>query len=244
VENRYLLSQVDWKVRTSRHFVIYYQDPEHGRAIAAIAEYYLEKIIDDLRARRVHDWRKKYSIFVLEDAALWKQFLLALGIEAELTGGFTSGAEKGEIFLFNISIAYMQLALPHELTHIILDELETQGKKWPIWFDEGFANYEGAIIGMNEELLTEAMRTGNYIRLSQLVSATVYPNDVKMRELFYTQAEKLVEFLITQYGRHRFAEFARNLQKDDFEKALLSAYGGKIGSVEMLEKMWIRYLTE
>lgn len=239
-----LLSEGTWKTRKTQHFTVHSQEPSQGKAVANRAEYYLEKITDDLRIRKIHDTRKKYTVYVVKEESQWRRFLEKLGIQTELTGGFTTGAATGEIFLHAISIPYLQLAFPHELTHIILEEL-AQRRKIPLWFDEGFANYEGGIIGIDEELLMESLRDGKLISLKELVQAKAYPQDVENKKLFYTEAERFVEFLITQYGRRRFGEFTETLLKEgEFEAAFLSAYGGKVGTLEELEKLWLQYLSE
>ncbi len=243
-EAQTLLAEGEWEVRKTQHFTIYYQNTLQGKAISNRAEYYLEKIVDDLRMRRSHDWRKKFTVYVVSDEAQWRRFLEGLGIQPELTGGFETGIERREIFLYSLSISYLQLAFPHELTHLLLDEL-ARGKKFPLWFDEGFANYEGGIIGIDEDFLQEAIRIGREIPLKELITRTTYPTDPDQKKLFYTEAERLVEFFITQYGRRRFAEFTKQLlAAGDFEQAFQTVYGGKIGGLERLNELWLRYLSE
>jgi len=106
-ENQLLLSEGAWKVRKSQHFVIYYQDPAQGKAVSDRAEYLLEKIVDDLRVRKAYDWEKRYTVFVVADESQWIRFLERLGIQPELTGGFTTGARTKEVFLHSISIPYL-----------------------------------------------------------------------------------------------------------------------------------------
>ena len=239
-----LLSEGTWKARKTQHFTVYFQEPNQGKAIANRTEYCLEKIVDDLRLRKRHDPREKYTVYVVKGESQWNQFLEKLGLQTELTGGFTTGSATREIFLHADSIPYLQLAFPHELTHIILEEL-AQGRKIPLWFDEGFANYEGGIIGIDEELLMEALRDGKLISLTELVQANAYPGTIEKKELFYTEAERFVEFLITQYGRRKFGEFTEALlKKGEFESAFFSAYSGKVGTLQELEKSWLQYLSE
>lgn len=242
-ESQLLLSEGTWQVRKTEHFIVYYQDPVEGKAVSDRAEYHLEKIVDDLRLRRTHDWRKKYTVCVVKEESEWKSFLVKLNITPELTGGFSTGP-KGEIFLHGTSVPYLQLAFPHELTHTLLSEIGG-GKRFPLWFDEGFANYEGGIIGTDEGLLREAIQSGKHFPLSELVQSKSYPTDIEKKKLFYTESESLVEYLITQHGRRRFGEFIEELLKtDDFEQALRTAYGGKIGSLDELSRLWLRYVSE
>lgn len=242
-ENQLILSEGKWWVRKTQHFVVYYQDLTQGKAVADRAEYYLEKIVGDLRLRG-YDRKKKYTVFVVREESQWLRFLKSLGIQPELTGGFTMGARTREIFLYGLSIPYLQVAFPHELTHIFLEEM-AQGNQIPPWFNEGFANYEGGIIGIDEDLLFEAARNGNHIPLSELVHRTSYPADVEQKKLFYTESEKLIEFLITQYGRRPFGEFTEILLKTgDFEQAFRTIYSGKIGHLAQLEALLLQYISE
>ncbi|MFH1858308.1 MAG: peptidase MA family metallohydrolase [Candidatus Omnitrophota bacterium] len=245
-ENQLLFSEIKgkWKVRKSEHFVVYYQELEQGRAISDKAEYHLEKILDDLRIPKRQYWRKKFTVYVLKDPSEWKSFLQKLGVVTELTGGFTVGAKTREIFLCSDSIPYLKLAFPHELAHILLEDLAA-GRKIPLWFNEGFANYEGGIIGISEELMLEAASKGFHIVPSKLVQYNLYPADIKDRIIFYTEAEKLVEYLITQHGRNKFAEFTKQLlETGDAEKAFQAAYGGKIGTFQNLDILFLKYLLE
>lgn len=239
-----LLSQGVWNSRKTRHFVIYYQDSSHGKAVAGRAEYSLEKIVDDLRIRRKHDWNQTYTVAVVADESQWRRFLEELGIQTELTGGFAAKGGRRQIFLYPNSIPYLEVAFPHELTHLVLDEV-AGGKKIPLWFDEGCANYEGGIIGLDEDLLVASVYAGKHIPLQELVTLQGYPKDAERIRLFYTESEKLVEYLIGQFGRRRFGEFTESLLKTgDFEKAFLSVYGGKIGTVKELEQRWLQYIIE
>ena len=243
-ESELLLSEGTWQVRKTQHFIVYHQDPIQGKAIANRAEYHLEKIVDDLRLKKTHDTTKKCTVVIVKEKSKWEEFLKKLGIQSELMGGFATGALKREIFLHSTSIPYLQLAFPHELTHIILDEM-AKGRRFPLWFDEGFANYEGGIIGLDEALLADALQKGKLVPLQELVQSKSYPFDVDRRKIFYTEAERLVEFLITQYGRHRFGEFTEALlNTGDIEKAVHSAYVGKIGSLDELNRLWLKYLSE
>jgi len=243
-EGELLLSRGTWKVRRSEHFTVYYQDATEGKAVANRAEYHLEKIIDDLGIRRTHDRRRKYTVYVVTEASEWKSFLEELGIQPELTGGFTTGIKTREIFLHARSVSYLHVAFPHELTHIIMDEM-AQGKTIPLWFDEGFANYEGLVIGYDDDVLMTALQNNDLIPLKEFVQSRVYPAEVEKKRLFYTQGEKLVEYLITQHGRRRFSQFAEFLiESGNFEQAFLSLYGGKIGNIDALEREWLKYLSE
>lgn len=243
-ENQMLLSEGEWAVRKSQHFVVYYQNLTHGKAVADRAEYNLEKILGDLNLRRVEGEKRKFTVFVIGEESQWRQFLTKLGIQPELTGGFTTGAQTQEIFLYSLSIPYLQLAFPHELTHILLEDV-AKGRKIPLWLGEGFANYEGGIIGIDEELLMEAAREETLFPLPDLVSRMIYPADPEQRTLFYTQSEKLVEYLISQQGRRRFGEFLEHLlNTQDMEQAIRVVYGGKIRDLAHLQELWLRYLTE
>jgi len=242
-ENQALLSEGTWRGRATPHFKIYYEDSSQGKAIAEIAEYSLEKVAGDLAVHRGNE-KGKFNVFLVKEDEEWLRFLQTLGIQPELTGGFTTGAKTREIFLHSDSIPYLKLAFPHELTHIFQEEI-AKGRKIPYWYGEGFANYEGGIIGIEEELLTQSVRNGEAYSLLELVSTVGYPTDPKRKTLFYTQSEKVVEFLITQYGRRRFGNFSEALfETGDFEQAFRSVYSGKIGTIEKLEELWRRYILD
>ena len=66
-----------------------------------------------------------------------------------------------------------------------------------------------------------------------------------MRELFYAQSEKLVEFLITQYGREKFRGFTELILKDkSFNDALFKVYNADFLDIEDFNIKLVEYIVK
>ena len=64
-------------------------------------------------------------------------------------------------------------------------------------------------------------------------------------QLYYLQSVSIVDFLITKYGSSEFGQLCVHLKEGKvFEEALKLTYVSIIGSVDDLEKKWLRDLKE
>lgn len=72
-----------------------------------------------------------------------------------------------------------------------------------------------------------------------------YPEGKELRELFYAQSEKLVEFLITQYGREKFRKFCDLVLKDkSFKDTISSIYGKDFKDIEDFNIKLVEYIVK
>jgi len=238
-----LLDKGNWFVRETGHFSIFYRDLSQAKIVSDKAEYYFEKITYDLGYEDEIEWDKKCQIYIVENVDKWKDFLKDIGFSAELVGGFVPNYGEKEMFLCALSDGYLALTFPHELTHLIFSDIA--GKSTiPLWLNEGLANYEASVTSVSNKLLIKYIKQGRHILLGDLLRMTAYPGGKDMRELFYAQSEKLVEFLITQYGRKRFRKFCELILKDkSFRESLSSVYRGDIEDLEDFNIKLVEYIV-
>lgn len=239
-----LLAKGNWFLRESEHFSIFYRDLGQAKIVSDKAEYYFEKIIYDLGYEKDLKWNKKCQVFIIESIDKWKDFLKGIGFNAELIGGFVPNYGEKEMFLCAMSEGYLALTFPHELTHLIFREVA--GKNTiPLWLNEGLANYEASLTSISNELLIKNIQQGTHILLGDLLRIANYPEGKSARELFYAQSEKLVEFLITQYGREKFRKFCDLVLKDKpFKEAISSVYSRDFKDIEDFNIKLVEYIVK
>ncbi|MFC1667475.1 peptidase MA family metallohydrolase [Candidatus Omnitrophota bacterium] len=239
-----LLDKGNWFIRETEHFSIFYRDLSQAKIVSDKAEYYFEKITYDLGYEGEIKWDKKCQIYIVENLDKWKEFLKGIGFNADLVGGFVPNYGQKEMFMCALSDEYLALTFPHELTHLIFQEIA--GKNIiPLWLNEGLANYEASVTSFSNEFLTKYIKQGRYILLGDLLRTTAYPKGKKARELFYAQSEKLVEFLITQHGRKNFRKFCELILKDKpFKDSLFSVYKGDFEDLEDFNIKLVEYIVK
>jgi len=239
-----LLSKGNWFLRESEYFSIFYRDLSQAKIVGDKAEYYFEKIVYDLGYEKDLKWDKKCQVFIVESTDKWKDFLKGVGFNSDLIGGFVPNYGEKEMFLCAISDGYLALTFPHELTHLIFKEIA--GKNTiPLWLNEGLANYEASLTSISNELLTKSIKQGMHILLGDLLRIAAYPEGKEARELFYAQSEKLVEFLIAQYGREKFRKFCDLTLKDKAFKDVISVvYAKDFKDIEDFNIKLVEYIVK
>lgn len=239
-----LLLKDKWFVKDTEHFSIYYTDLSQAKIVSDKAEYYFEKIAYDLGYEGQIKWDKKCQVYIVENTDKWKRFLKSIGFNSELVGGFVPNYGEREMFLCVLSDGYLALTFPHELTHLIF--MDIAGKSTiPLWLNEGLANYEASVTSVSNDILMKYIKRGNHILLGDLLRIASYPEGKEMRELFYAQSEKLVEFLITQYGRKKFRVFCELILKDkSFKYSLSNSYKGDFKDIEDFNIKLIEYIVK
>jgi len=239
-----LLAKGNWFSRESEHFYIFYRDVSQAKIVGDKAEYYFEKILYDLNYDKDLKWDKKCQVFIVDSVDKWKGFLKDIGFNAELIGGFVPNYAEKEMYLCAISDGYLSVTFPHELTHLIFKDVAGKNTV-PLWLNEGLANYEANVTSVSNELLIKNIKQGSHILLGDLLRMTNYPEGKEARELFYAQSEKLVEFLITQYGREKFRKICDLLLKDkSFKDSVLSVYSKDFKDIEDFNIKLVGYIVK
>ena len=143
-----------------------------------------------------------------------------------------------------MSLPYLSVTFPHELTHLIFAEF-AKAEDIPLWLNEGLAIYESGLIGYADELLRDKVKAAEHIRLKELMQMERYPETKEEMQLFYAQSEKIVEFLITQHGRRKFSRFCELLISGrSFGRALDFVYGNKYYNEDEFKRAWIKYVLK
>ncbi|MFC1620982.1 peptidase MA family metallohydrolase [Candidatus Omnitrophota bacterium] len=239
-----LLRKGKWFLKETEHFSIFYTDLAQAKIVSDKAEYYFEKIVYDLGYEDRIKWRTKCQVYIVESIDQWKSFLKKIGFNPELVGGFVPNYKEREMFLCVLSDGYLAVTFPHELTHLIFRDIADKSTI-PLWLNEGLANYEASVTSISNDLLVKYIKEGTHVLLGDLLRIGTYPEGKKMRELFYAQSEKLVEFLITQQGRKKFRRFCDLILKDrSFKDSLFMAYKGDFEDLEDFNIKLVEYIVK
>ncbi|NOZ20991.1 MAG: hypothetical protein GXP25_07870 [Planctomycetes bacterium] len=238
-----VLSSGNWNHRETQHFIVFYQDETVGKNLASRAEYFLEKTLYDL-GMKIEDLRtrRKFEVFIIQNIEQWEA-LARKQSQLEFTIAFSLVAKR-EIFVRVTGYNDEVPTFAHELGHIVL-WMFCKDRSVPLWVHEGFAIYESGQMGYGTKKLLAALRTGELYSLRDLQDMTAYPRTKNARILFYLQAAKIVEYMVTQHGRHFFAKFTALLADgSSLDSALRRTFPGSIGTVSGFEKAWLKYLTD
>jgi hypothetical protein len=235
----------DWKHAETDHFILHYRRVTEAEKVAREVEFDVNFVATALGAKK-EDYAKKSNVFIFEDANEWKSFL-AKTPEPPWVVSFAHG---DELFL-NLrntepgAPPFDSHILAHETTHAVVARLYP-GMRWPLWLNEGLAEYMGAAsvaarknqpIQRHEHTLTFAGMS-----LDTLQQMQVYPDDpVQVAELYET-AEKLVRYIMTELPRERFTQFIDAvLAGRSLKDALLYVYPDKIASYDDFLKKYAKF---
>ncbi|MGA3171255.1 MAG: hypothetical protein ABSE62_09585 [Chthoniobacteraceae bacterium] len=235
----------EWKHAETDNFVIHYRRVTEAEKVAREVEYDLWFVATSLGATK-DQYSRKSHVFIFEDQNDWKNFLSHAPAVPQWAASFARG---DELFL-NLrdtewGTPFDSRTLAHETTHAVVARLYP-GSHWPLWLNEGFAEYMGAAsvakrmgqpIQAHEHTLDFATMS-----LDEIQQLKVYPQDpVEVAELYET-AEKLIRFIMTELPRDRFTRFiAAVTQGDSLKDALLSVYPDKLASYDDFLQKFSRF---
>jgi len=135
----------EWKVRKSTHFNIYYKEApnQYIDKVLKIAEDYYDTITNDLSFRRFDfwSWNKRCKIYLYP---FKKEYQKVTG--RPFWPGATADIKKREIRTFIFQKNFLEMALPHEMAHLIFREFVGYRTSLPLWLDEGAACFEETLV--------------------------------------------------------------------------------------------------
>lgn len=231
--------RIPWQHAETEHFVYHFVQRWMAERAAAEAETYYAGIKKDLRVEEDR-WEIKAHIFLFETMESWKELLAQSGAE-QWSGGFY---HKNEMFVLSPPRAspFIGTLMPHELTHMVLERF-VRGVL-PVWLNEGVAEQQAqqqyyaytSPKGFKFMKRLSVVSEENYIPLAILTAAKDYPEEVKKVHAFYSEALRLVQFLVEDHPQGSFLEFLQAIADGaKFESALTRVYT-KYYSLESFEK--------
>ena len=129
----------------------------------------------------------------------------------------------------------LELTLTHELCHLLLHEY-IKPYRLPRWLNEGVSQWvSGGISDIinydGKKLLKEAVLSGNYLPLDELVLN--FPREANWFKLSYEESKSLVEYIDDEYGADQLLLILEYLRKgDNINKAVLNSLSVDLNRLE------------
>ena len=234
-----------WKHAETANFILHYRRVTEAEKVAREVEYDLWFVATSLGATR-DQYSKKSHVFVFKDDQEWKAFLSQTNVPP-----WAASFAHGDNLFLNVrntsggGPTFDSHTLAHETTHAVVARLYP-GTRWPLWLNEGFAEYMGAasVAARKNQPISHHEHTLQFASMSldQLQQLQAYPQDpVQVAELYET-AEKLVRFVKTELPKERFKQFLEAmLGGRSLKDALLYVYPDKLASYEDFERKFARF---
>ena len=233
----------EWKELKSEHFLVYYSEDEvFAGEVSQYAERYYEKIASDLGYSRYDNfwtWDNRAKIYIYPGR---QDYLKATNAQ-EWSDGFANYNKK-EISGYERNPRFLEMLLPHEMTHLIFRDFVGFKGEVPVWLDEGVAQWEEKEKRKTAIILLKAyISTNEVIPLAYLTRMNIaQEKSEEISRKFYAEAVTLVGFLIEKYGESKFILFCRQLRDGgSINEALSFAYSDSIRDISELETKWIKY---
>ncbi len=235
-----------WLVQETSTFRVYcLPNLAEARRLPEACEALRSQLQETWLGQVARDWSPRCDIIVHPTIA---GYVRVLGASSRNSSGCASiEMDQGRVVKRRIDLRadaedWLNSALPHELTHVVLAE-RFADRQIPRWADEGMAILaEPATRQSTRRLAMQRAATrAPYFGAAELISLQNYP-PADRRDAFYGQSASLVAYLIERDSPARFLEFLQSGQKLGFERALNDVYG--IASLAELDGRWRPQLLE
>ena len=202
------------RVYTTRHFVLRSNTAEkYARALGAKLDVYYDQLARMLPALLQEPIQTiKASVILFDRQDDYQRYARRNAPQLINNGGYYDGATRTIVtYRYNNSL---QLYF-HEILHAIMGQVfddhyffRYSKPNWPIWFDEGLAEYFGSFrvqgtdihIGARNRTkvayLLNALSTGSFVSLKDLLTAPSDRYSGASMNLYYAEAWGLVDFLV------------------------------------------------
>ncbi len=227
---------VDWRVRRTSHFIIYYAD--RSASVASRIAVSAEKWYIDISDKLGFSPGGVTPVYLYPDRV---SFSRATGVgRADTVVGLAQAhvirLDASEVF------ANAEQVMAHEMVHVfIARRLHGNTARIPLWMHEGLAQYLSDDWGDAElELLREAASTGAILPLDSIGAR--FPEDQRGRAIAYAQSYSLVKYIADRYTSESLQDILTEVKRGmRFETACFNSLGTE---PDDLEREWRRALWE
>ncbi|HEX8678363.1 MAG TPA: hypothetical protein VF683_00260 [Chthoniobacterales bacterium] len=231
-----------WKHAETENFVLHYRRLADANAVGREIEFHLWFVAKELGASREQYVRKSH-VYIFKDEGEWQKFLSTTSQPA----WSHSFAHGDELFLDvrEDSGAFDSENLAHETTHAVIARLYRRGQ-WPLWLNEGFAEYMGraSVAARHSQTVrrNQAVLQSASLSVAELTATSRYPGDREQVAQLYQTAEKFVRYLCNRYPRELFPKFVeRLLNGEPAQVALPAVYGPEFNDMAAFERRFARF---
>ena len=244
---------------TTRHFVVRSNAREkYVRELGAKLDVYydqLSKLLPALLGEPIQPVKSQVILFEKQDD--YQRYARRNAPQLVNNGGYYDGATKTIVtYRYNNSL---QLYF-HEILHAVMGEafkdhyfFRYSKPNWPIWFDEGIAEYFGSfeVVGSTIRIgarnktkiayLLNALHSKTFVGLRDLLTAASERYSGASMNLYYAEAWGLIDFLVSNPQYHAaVAGFYADIKR---ERDGLAAFKHHFGAdIEDLDRRWRAHL--
>lgn len=233
-----------WKHAETENFILHYRRVTEAQKVAREVEYDLWFVATTLGAKK-EQYSRKSHVYVFEDEEEWKTFLG----KTDAPAWSASFAFGDELFLnvrrANDTGRFNSSTLAHETTHAVIARIY-RGKRWPLWLNEGFAEYMGGASiatrkGQSLKRYQTALSRAD-LPLPVLEQMQEYPQGELAVSTLYQTSERFVRFLMTDLPKDRISKFIDAiLEPKPMQAAVMEVYGDKLKDWADFEKRYERF---
>lgn len=214
----------------SAHFTVYSTNEPSLKTFAQQVEKIYAAIISDTNLYNFNP-PERFLIYIYPDAKSYKENTK----RPEWSGGF---ATNGKIYTFEGK--HLSYILPHEITHLIFNNfMNNKAEKISKWLNEGLAMYEETK-NLEIKIKKPPFDKTKRLTLSEFLEfdfETAAPAQVN---IWYSQAESLLGFLLTKYPKEKFYNFLTKLREtENTDEALFWGYQSEFKNMQDLETAWL-----
>ncbi len=244
---------------TTRHFVVRTNTPEpFARALGRKLDSYYDQLGQKLPALLQDKIETvKASVILFERQEDYQRYARRNAPQLVNNGGYYDGATRTIVtYRYNNSL---QLYF-HEILHAVMGEVfedhyffRYSKPNWPIWFDEGLAEYFGSFSVVDDDVkigarnktkiayLLNALHSGTFVGLAELLSAPSEKYSGASMNLYYAEAWGLVDFLVkNQPYSENLPRFYAAIRADADGRASFERFFGS--DLQDLDRRWRAHL--
>jgi len=217
------------------------QTRQLGKACEGLRSQLRETWLDEIAAQR---WTPACDIVVHPSV---QEYVRQLGPGSAQTSGCSSiRLDSGRVVMRRIDLradspAWLNEALPHEMTHVVLADRFSH-RQVSRWADEGMSILAESFAKQDVRAreFAGAMSHQQTFSVRDLLTLNGYP-PVHLRGAFYGQSASLVRFLVERGTAEQFVDFVEMAMHDGYDAALRQIY--HIDGAGQLEQLWRQHLV-
>ena len=232
------LNPRSWYHGETENFIIHYRNFSDALQIAREIEFDLWYVVRTLGATR-EQYPRKSHVYVFQDDKEWQVFLA----EAQPRGKWAhSFALRDELFLnvHGTGSGFESHTLAHETAHAVVARIYGS-RRWPLWLNEGFADYIADACGAARRGLAPEANPRNLrwatMTVTELLAVSRYPQNPSSVSQLYDTSTKFVRYLFAKYPAELFPKFVdRLLDGVAAQQALVDVYGDEFRDLTTFDK--------
>ena len=232
-----------WRHAATENFILHYRRVADASTVAREIEFHLWFVAKELGASKAQYARKSH-VYIFKDEAEWQKFLSATTQPA-----WAHSFAMGDSLFLDVREdggGFDSANLAHETTHAVVARLYG-GRRWPLWLNEGFAEYMGraSVAARHSQSVrrSQAALGAAELTFAELIATSRYPTDEAHVRRLYETSEKFVRYLCNKHPKELFPRFVeRVVEGEPAASALAAVYGAEFHDLAAFERKFARFV--